>query len=172
MGGQSKLAQAFTLEGVMASLLLLVVVYALFQSSLVISPMWSEITDAQLKLIGYDVLKVLDNPEKDASGKYLNSSLQGMLVFLNDSFKPNEEFLYAFNRLTFPAEYRIELYWVNDTGHVVMVPLVDKKPTPEAVAASRLVVIQASDFNVNPDSPFYGITHPVVFEVRVILWRP
>ncbi len=57
-------AQAFTLEGVMAALLLLLVMYTFFQSSLVISPMWSELTDAQLRLLANDALKILDNNTK------------------------------------------------------------------------------------------------------------
>lgn len=168
-------AQAFTLEGVMASLLLLVVLYSFFQSSLVISPMWSEITDAQLRLIGYDTLKILDNPDKDADNRYSNQSLQGMIVWLNNSFKPNSEFIYAFNRLTFPADYRLELLWVENVSSnpsVKKVILVGGKPTPEAVAASRLVILSPEDFDINPNSPFKGVSHPIVFEVKVVLWRP
>ena len=164
-------AQAFTLEGVMASLLLLVVLYSFFQSTIVISPMWSEITDAQLKLIGYDTLKVLDCYKKSSTDIYPNQSLQGMIIHLNNTFRPNEEFIYALERMIYPADYRLELCWANlSTDAVECKALVDNKPTPEAVAASRIVVIDSSEFGTS--SPFYGVSYPVVFEVRLILWRP
>lgn len=167
----SERGQAFTLEGVMASLLLLVVLYSFFQSTIVISPMWSEITDAQLKLIGYDTLKVLDFYKTNPSDMYPNQSLQGMIIQLNSTFKPNEDFLYALDRMLYPADYRLELCWANlSENKVVCKALIDKKPTPEAVAASRIVVIDSDEFN--PSSPFYNVSYPMVFEVRLILWRP
>ncbi|WP_290623353.1 MULTISPECIES: DUF7288 family protein [unclassified Archaeoglobus] len=164
-------AQAFTLEGVMASLLLLVVLYSFFQSTIVISPMWSEITDAQLKLIGYDTLKVLDYYRTSSDEIYPNQSLQGMIVHLNSTFKPNQDFIYALERMIYLADYRLELCWANlSTNAVECRALVDKKPTPEAVAASRIVVIDSGEFPAS--SPFYGRGYPIVFEVRLILWRP
>jgi len=167
-------AQAFTLEGVMASLLLLVVVYAFFQSSLVISPMWSELSDAQLRLLAQDTLKILDNPKK-VDGNYINASLQGMISQLNSSFVPNSDFLHALERITFPASYRLELYWVEvEEGKTIInsTALIDNNPTPEAVGGSRFVVIEKAD--LSDDSPFRNnkIPDPVVFEVRLILWRP
>jgi len=171
MCGDIMKAQAFTLEGVMASLLLLVVLYSFFQSTIVISPMWSEITDAQLKLIGYDTLKVLDFYRTSSSDVYPNQSLQGMILGLNDTFKPNQDFIYALERMIYPADYTLELCWANlSTNDVECRTLVDKKPTPEAVAASRIIVIDPREFNES--SPFYGLNYPVVFEVRLILWRP
>ncbi len=164
-------AQAFTLEGVMASLLLLIVVYTFFQSSLVISPMWSELSDAQLRLLAQDTLKILDNPDK-VDGNYINATLQGMISQLNSSFEPNPEFLYALDRVTFPADYRLELYWV-EGGGINGTAIVDNDPTPEAVGGSRFVVIEKDD--LSSDSPFKNnpeISDPVVFEVRLILWRP
>lgn len=168
-------AQAFTLEGVMASLLLLVVVYTFFQSSLVISPMWSELSDAQLRLLAQDALKILDNPDK-VDGEYVNTTLQGMVSQLDSSFEPNPEFLYALERITFPANYRLELYWVEIEDNKTTINktvLVNNNPTPEAVGGSRFVVIEKDDLNDN--SPFRNnpaIPDPVVFEVRLILWRP
>lgn len=161
-------AQAFILEGVAASLLLLVATYAIFQSSLVISPMWSELGDAQLKQTGYDALRILDG-----NGTY-NDSLKGMLTRLNSSFKPNDEFLASLEKLVYPANYRLELYWVNLTiGKIHSKVLVDNEPTPEAIAASRIVVLTNGD--LSSSSPFYikdSPPHiPVAIEVRLILWK-
>lgn len=158
--------QMMTLEGILGAILLLIVTYTLFQSSLVISPLWSEFSDAQMKQIAYDTLRVMDG---DAS---LNDSLKGMLIRLNSSFKPNPEFVSSLEKIIRPANYRLEIYWVNDSK-IESAVLVDNQPTPEAVAASRIVVLKNGD--LSPDSPFYkpgGRSYtPVVVEVRLILWR-
>ncbi|MDK2877274.1 MAG: hypothetical protein PWQ22_1684 [Archaeoglobaceae archaeon] len=134
-------AQSFTLEGVMASLLLLVVMYTFFQSSLVVSPMWSEISDAQLRL-------------------------------LNDMFSEKLKIL------VYPAYIRLEVYWVEryTEGYTIYtingsaIKPFDSEPTPEAVAASRYIVMDKLElkdsFKNDPQIP-----DPVVFEVRLILWR-
>ncbi len=155
-----------TLEGIMGALLLFLVTYTLFQSSLVISPLWSEFSDAQLKQIAYDSLRVLDGNSSQ------NDSLEGMLLSLDSSFIPNQDFINSLEKLIRPANYRIEIYWVSDS-EIEKAVLVDNKPTPEAVAASRIVVLKNGD--LNPSSPFYksGAKSytPIVVEVRLIVWR-
>ncbi len=168
-------AQAFTLEGVMASLLLLLVMYTFFQSSLVVSPMWSELTDAQLRLLANDALKVLDNSTKVSVAneyRYLNDSLQGMITTLSGDFKPNPEFEMVLQRLVYPANYRLEVCWINESANVINCKLIiSNTPTPEAVMGSRYVVIPKSELN---NSVFNTLAtyDPAVFEVRLILWRP
>lgn len=162
--------QAFTLEGVMASLLLLVVMYTFFHSSLVVSPTWSELSDAQLRLLAQDTLKILDNPSK-VYDKYLDDSLQGMVCGLDENFKANTEFVEKIQRLVFPASIRLELYWVeNDTINSTVILPFNKTPTPEAVSGSRYIILNKDELS----SAFKGknICDPVVFEVRLILWRP
>ncbi|MEM4279281.1 MAG: hypothetical protein QXP28_02440, partial [Archaeoglobaceae archaeon] len=83
-------AQTFTLESVAASLLLLIATYTIFQSTVVLAPSWSEFENVQLKQLGYDILRVLDDP----SGE--NTSLVGMIKNLtcnNDRCQPPQEFL-------------------------------------------------------------------------------
>ncbi len=155
-----------TLEGIMGAILLLLVTYTLFQSSLVVSPLWSEFSDAQMKQIAYDTLRIMDG---NAS---LNDSLKGMLLSLNSTFKPNSEFISSLEKIIRPANYRLEIYWVNGS-RIESAVLVDNRPTPEAVAASRVVVLDNGE--LNPDSPFYRPDArsytPVVVEVRLIVWR-
>lgn len=171
-------AQSFTLEGVMASLLLLVVMYTFFQSSLVVSPMWSEISDAQLRLLAYDALKILDNTTKiEVNGNhvYHNDSLQGFLANLDESFEANDMFSEKLKILVYPAYIRLEVYWVEryTEGYTIngsAIKPFDSEPTPEAVAASRYIVMDKLElkdsFKNDPQ-----IRDPVVFEVRLILWR-
>ncbi len=155
--------QTFTLEGIAAAMLILLATYALFQSSLVISPMWSEFSDAQLKQKGQDALTILDGDKKH------KDSLKGMLFHLNSSYKANEQFLTSLDKTVHPASYKLEIHWVNKTTDEVDVrALNENEPTPEAVAANRLVVVTEED--VEPSSPFYNHT-PLVVELRLILWQ-
>lgn len=173
MCGDKMRAQAFTLEGVMASLLLLVVMYTFFHSSLVVSPMWSELSDAQLRLLAQDALKILDNSTKsEITGRFYDDSLQGMISELNESFTANSEFVNKTRMLVFPANIRLELYWIeNGTINGSVIHPFDSTPTPEAVFGSRYIVLNKDDLNA-PFNKSNGISDPVVFEVRLILWRP
>ena len=159
-------AQMMTLEGIMGALLLFLVTYTLFQSSLVISPLWSEFSDAQLKQIAYDSLRILDGNSSQ------NDSLKAMLQSLDSSFTPNQDFINSLEKLIRPANYRLEIYWVSDSK-VEKAVLVDNRPTPEAVAASRIVVLKNGD--LSSSSPFYKAGAksytPIVVEVRLIVWR-
>lgn len=167
--------QAFTLEGIMASLLLLLVMYTFFQSSLVVSPMWSELTDAQLRLLANDALKVLDNSTKanvTNESRYLNDSLQGMITTLSEDFKLNPEFEMVLQRLVYPANYRLELCWINESTNAInCIPVISNTPTPEAVMGSRYVLIPKSELK-NSVFNMLATYDPAVFEVRLILWRP
>ncbi|MFP3909769.1 MAG: hypothetical protein ACLFVX_07905, partial [Archaeoglobaceae archaeon] len=155
--------QTFTLESIAAAMLILLATYALFQSSLVISPMWSEFSDAQLKQKGQDALTILDGDKEH------EDSLKGMLVNLNSSYRANEQFLASLDKTVNPANYKLEILWVNKTTNKVeSTALNDNDPTPEAVAASRIVVLAEDD--VDSSSPFYDKT-PLAVEVRLILWQ-
>lgn len=155
--------QTFTLEGIAAAMLILLAAYALFQSSLVISPMWSEFSDAQLKQKGHDALNILDG-----DGEH-EDSLKGMLVRLNSSYEANGQFLTSLDKTVHPACYKLEIRWVNKTtGEVVSRALNDDVPTPEAVAADEIVVLTEDD--VDSSSPFYNKT-PLAVELRLILWQ-
>jgi len=169
-------AQVFTLEGVASALILLLALYTLYQSSLVISPMWSEAVNIQTKIKAQDTLKILDSYEK-IEGKFHNDSLQGMIVnlrncTLNVDCRPNEEFITSMGIVLGDYNYRLEIYWVNN-GSLSSAVLVDKKPSPNAVGASRYILLNNSELR---DSVFYRADledwRPVIFEVRLILWRP
>jgi len=158
--------QMMTLEGIMGAILIFLVTYTLFQSSLVISPLWSEFGDAQLKQLAYDTLRILD------SNSSMNDSLKGMLLSLNTTFTANQEFVRSLEKLVSPANYRVEVYWINNSK-VEKAVIINNSPTPEAVAASRIVILKNGE--LSPSSPFYkpdGKSYtPIVVEVRLILWR-
>ncbi|MCR8454684.1 MAG: hypothetical protein NDP13_06830 [Crenarchaeota archaeon] len=168
-------AQTFTLEGVASALILLVALYTLYQSSLVISPMWSEAVNMQTKMMAQDALKILDNPKKEGD-YYYKDSLQGMILNLANctlgvDCEPNEKFMEALEILLTDRgfDYRLELYWAEgDTINNTI--LIDKKPTPNAVSASRYILLKKSEL---PNSfSNLSLYDPVIFEVRLTVWRP
>ncbi|MCS7130165.1 MAG: hypothetical protein NZ872_01960 [Archaeoglobaceae archaeon] len=161
--------QTFTLEGVAASLLLLIATYTIFQSTVVMSPSWSEFENVQLKQLGYDTLRILDNPKGG------NTSLRGMVE--------NSTFI-GYNILIPPQEFssnlsmilekirtmgKLEVLCVNTSGNTIEVLNIEgfnKTPTPNAVRNSRFVVIER--VGTDPNSP---CPNAKVVEVRLTLWR-
>lgn len=161
--------QTFTLEGVAASLLLLIATYTIFQSTVVISPAWSEFENVQLKQLGYDILRVLDIPNGG------NASLKGMVEGLIscDSEKkcPPPEFSDNLSAIlsNITANGRVEVICANtSSGEVETFVLkdFDKTPTPNAVRVSRFVV-----FDPNPVNSEHLCKDAKVVEVRLTLWR-
>ncbi|MEO0243111.1 MAG: hypothetical protein ABIM42_08785, partial [candidate division WOR-3 bacterium] len=88
--------------------------------------------------------------------------------------KSNSEFESVLQRLVYPANYRLEVCWIeniSETNTINCTAIISNTPTPEAVMGSRYIVISKSDLG---DSVFNNLVayDPVVFEVRLILWRP
>ncbi len=158
-------AQTFTLEGVAASLLILLAVYTMFQSTVVIAPSWSDFANVQLKQLGYDILKVLDNPNGG------NASLAGMIENCSSGYKAPDEFNSNLSRIleSLNTFGRVDLIWVNGT-EIEQITLYgfNRTPTPDAVRVSRFVVVP----NLH-NSECFGLTVPdtKVVEVRLTLWR-
>ncbi len=174
-------AQAFTLEGITAALLLLIVTYALFESSVVVSPIWSEYGNIQLKQKGYDVLRALDvhRTSLDQSkcpdlANVSKNSIQYMLIQLNRSnITVNEEFENALNAMLDPSvKKRMEIYWINQSNNNTLenLVLINNTPIPDAVAVSRVIVLYPCE--VTPQSPFNESVDedPLAVEVRMVLW--
>ncbi|RLI79806.1 hypothetical protein DRP07_09790 [Archaeoglobales archaeon] len=174
-------AQAFTLEGITAALLILIVTYTLFESSVVVSPIWSEYGDIQLKQLGYDILRSLDvhrtNMNLSACPDTQNvtrNSLQYMLIQLNASNpQPNRDFLNALDAMLDPSiKKRVEVYWVNMSNNntIESLTIINNTPIPDAVGVSRSIVLYPCE--ITPTSPFYGSVNDtaLVVEVRMILW--
>ncbi len=174
--------QAFTLEGITAAMLILIVTYTLFESSVVVSPIWSEYGDIQLKQLGYDILRSLDVHRTSMNlsacpdtQNVTRNSLQYMLIQLNASDpKPNRDFLNALNSMLDPSiKKRLEIYWVNQTNNntIQHLVLINNTPIPDAVGVSRIVVLYPCD--ITSSSPFYGSVNDTALavEIRMILWH-
>ena len=173
---QSGKAQAFTLEGIVAAVMMLMVTYFLFHSTIVISPLTGETSDAQLKQLGQDALILLDNPDSNS-----NDTLQNALASLNSSNYPYDLIDSIDKLLPDNVDYNLHVIYYNtseDEFHTYRI--VDKAYTEDTVSVSRYIVIRNGNFV--EDSPFLfnesgGIEssidteYPVVLEVKLILWR-
>ncbi len=153
-------AQTFTLEGVAASLLILIATYTVLQSTVILAPTWSEFENVQLKQLGYDILRIMDNQNEE------NSSIRGMLKNLNCNngtcispveFSDNlTKILNAINSFA-----RLEILCVeNGEIRTFILDGFEKEPTPNAVRVSRFVIVE--------NAP---CVNAKVVEVRLTLWR-
>jgi hypothetical protein len=175
-------AQAFTLEGITAAMLILIVTYTLFEGSVVVSPIWSEYGSIQLKQLGYDALRSLDihrtsmNLSACPDQNVTRNSLRYMLIQLNATDpQPNRDFMNTLDALLDPSiKKRLEVYWVNQSNNntIESLVLINNTPIPDAVGVSRIVVIYPCE--INSTSPFYAsFTNDTALavEVRMILWH-
>lgn len=168
--------QAFTLEGIVAAVLMLMVTYFLFHSTIIISPLTGETSDAQLKQLGQDALILLDNPDSNS-----NDTLQNALSSLNATNYPYG-LIDSLNKiLPENVDYNLQVVYYNtseDEFHTYRIT--DKAYTGDTVSVSRYIVIRNGNFV--EDSPFLfnesggfessiDTEYPVVLEVKLILWR-
>ncbi len=167
--------QTFTLEGIAASLLLILATYTVFQSSVVVSPSWSEFTNVQLKQTAYDLLRAADNRSSNTSWQFLLKNLNtsycdpyGCNISLaNPALSQNLSLILN----SIGADARLEAVWLvdNNTINTTVLKPFDDDPTPNAVRASRLIFLDT----VDPDSIFNHSDYKdyMVVEVRLTLWR-
>jgi len=153
-------AQTFTLEGVAASLLILIATYTVFQSTVILAPTWSEFENVQLKQLGYDILRIMDNQNGE------NSSIGGMLKNLtcnNGICSPPMEFSDNLTKIlnAINSFARLEILCVeNGEIRTFILDGFEKAPTPNAVRVSRFVIVE--------NAP---CVNAKVVEVRLTLWR-
>jgi len=168
--------QAFTLEGIVSAVMMLMVAYFLFHSTIIISPITGESSDAQLKQLGQDALLVLDNPDSDA-----DDTLQNSLAKINSTTYPNELIASLEKVLPDNVDYNLQVIYYNESEKEIRTYSVTNKTyTSDTVSCSRYVVIRNGD--LVDDSPFKynqsgGIEsvndpeYPIVLEVNLLLWR-
>jgi len=172
--GRDCKAQAFTLESIVAAMLLLLVAYFLFRSTLIIAPQSTQVVDVQLSQYAKDTLRVLDNPSSPTQ-----DTLEYVLEHLNSS-NFNTVVLPLINStkecLPVDVNFSFVVYYYNfSTGSVEKISLTNTNPVSNTVTASRYIVIDSNDFV--SDSPFVSNSsyessgYPVVLEVRLTLWQ-
>jgi hypothetical protein len=173
---QSGKGQAFTLEGIVAAVMMLMVTYFLFHSTIVISPLTGENSDAQLRQLGLDALTILDNPDSNS-----NDTLQNALANLNDTNYPHGLINSIERILPDNVDYNLEvLYYNTSSKEIQTYSITNKVYTADTVSVSRYIVLRNgvivddSPFKFNESGGVEGTIdseYPVVLEVRLLLWR-
>ncbi len=176
MSDRGERGQMFTLESIVAAMLLLVVAYFLFRSTLLIAPQSTQIVDVQLSQYAKDTLNLLDNP---SPLPYTRDSLEYVLEHLNSTdFNQVISPLLNSTRECLPRDVNFNyqvVYYNYTSGKLEKLDLTNYTPTSSTVTASRCIVIDSSRFV--SDSPFLtrstveNSSYPVVLEVRLTLWR-
>jgi hypothetical protein len=165
-------AQTFTLEGIVASFLLVLATFAIFQSSVILAPSWSELASVQLKQFAYDILRILDDSQGNTSLKKMIESLDVAHCYrTGESFTCNvsatdPEFSNRLNGLirSIHAYGRLELLWVQgDKINVTVLEPFSNSPTPIAVRASRFVVLTEGFDEGSPFNTEYPPGSPAIF---------
>ena len=182
--------QTFTLEGIAASLLLIIATYTIFQSSVVVSPSWSEFSNVQMKQFAYDILRVGDNASSANSWEVVLRNLDNTTcnrttpaATITCNFTGNAEwccdlssaapaFENSLEELinSTGADARLEIVWLNGSEiNITVLKPFDHEPTPNAVRASRFIYVGG----VPPNSIFKDAPSPgnLVVEVRLTLWK-
>jgi hypothetical protein len=162
---------------VIAGVLILVVAYFLFQSTLIVSPLSGDIVDVQIRQYGLDALNILSNPQSDA-----NDTLENSIAKLNSSVYPTELLNSLDTILPDNLEYNLEIAYFNiTTNQTGIYPITNKSNPPDTVTATKIIVLRNGQ--LVSDSPFKvpvnytdiesvsNSEFPVVLEVRLILWR-
>lgn len=168
--------QVFTLEGIIAAVMVLMATYFLFHSTIIVSPLTGETSDAQLKQLGRDALVILDNPDEE-----VNDTLQNALAELNSSNPPRGLINSLDKILPANVDYNLKVLYYNTTkDDISSYSIVNKSYTMDTVSASRYIAVRNGEFV--KDSPFSynqsaGVEgsidreRPIVLEVKLILWR-
>lgn len=162
-------AQAFTLEGIVSAVMMLMVTYFLFHSTIIISPLTGEASDVQLKYMGIDTLNVL-NSEGNENGTLhclANLNCQELLENMEKVLPDN-------------VDYSLQVIWYNTSSDEFQThPIVEREYTEDTVSVSKYIVFQNSELT---NSPFFfnesggieyspDMQYPVVLEVKLVLWR-
>lgn len=162
-------AQAFTLEGIVSAVMMLMVTYFLFHSTIIISPLTGEASDVQLKYMGIDTLNVL-NSEGNENGTLhclANLNCQELLENIEKVLPDN-------------VDYSLHVIWYNTSSDEFQThPIVEREYTEDTVSVSKYIVFQNSELT---NSPFFfnesggieyspDMQYPVVLEVKLVLWR-
>lgn len=167
-------AQAFTLEGIVSAVMMLMVTYFLFHSTIIISPLTGEASDVQLKYMGIDTLNVLTEGNGDGNGS-VNGTLHCLANLNCQELLENMEKVLPDN-----VDYSLHVIWYNTSSDEFQThPIVEREYTEDTVSVSKYIVFQNSELT---NSPFFfnesggieyspDMQYPVVLEVKLVLWR-
>lgn len=165
--------QLFTIEGIAASLIILMTAYIVVNSTSVYTPGDTHISNMQLEVLGSDALTMLNTPQ---SGAYLKSPLQE-IVEQNDAARFSTMFNDTVNRRAGNTQDKIQFLanvtYVTKDG-VVNNTLLSASSRAlrggeHAVRVSEWVIIEKNQFPGPNPLVYQNRKHAAL--VEVLLWR-
>ncbi len=160
--------QLYTIEGIAASILILITTYVVLSSTTVLTPGDTHIADLQLTQLGNDALAIMDIPHLNTTGAEVNLSLY---IEKNQQDEFRNSLDYYLNTLPGDNEDRVkftaEVFYRNDSGVIKSYPF---SPVPyyreNAVKVSRWVYLPSIN-----SPPVDMMERPRVVLLEVLLWR-
>ena len=166
--------QLYTIEGIAASVLLILTVYIVLSTTTILTPGDTHIIDLQLEQVGNDVLMVLDTPGyyNDNTATYSESNLTYYVHYEKPiEFKSN--FTSLANTTTIPGhpdriKFNATVYYRNMATQEIKNQTIagDQYFRENAVKVSRWIYVDASD---GTNSYLEPRSQTVLLEV--LLWR-
>lgn len=165
------IGQLYTIEGVAASILILITTYIVLSSTTVLTPGDTHIADLQLTQLGNDALAIMDIPHLDTTGAEVNLS-RYIENYQQDDFRKSLD--YYLNTLPGGTKDRVnftaKVFYRNDSGVIKSYPF---SPVPyyreNAVKVTRWVYLSKKP-SINPP-PVDMMERPRVVLLEVLLWR-
>jgi hypothetical protein len=167
--------QLYTIEGIAASVLLILTVYIVLSTTTILTPGDTHIIDLQLEQIGNDVLAVMDTPDyyNQITGTYNESSLS-YYIRTGDSTGFENRFQTLADTTASPGhpdriKFNATVYYRDNAT-----PMIESQPfagdqyyRENAVKVSRWVYIDPSFGPL----PSYLNNRPQTVLLEVLLWR-
>jgi hypothetical protein len=168
--------QIYTIEGLAASVLLVITVYTVLTTTTILTPGDTHIIDLHLEQPGNDVLAVMDTPDyyNDTTGTY-NESPLSYYIRANDSAGFNSMFSTLVDTTTAPGhpdriKFNATVYYRNTTTQsIIGLPFAgDQYHRENAVKVTRWVYIDGT--LPLPNYPDLDTRNQTVL-LEVLLWR-
>ncbi len=167
--------QIYTIEGFAAALILVGVLFFIFQSISVVTPQTEKSADMKLSQITSDTLICLDRVAED-HGSDLKSAIAGWngnSATYSEHVDAGEPGIRLLDErikgmLSSDIGYRVELFYYDGTDMVTTRIISHGVPGDNSVAAYRLITLNDND----PVSDFWiaNNRYPQVIEVRLTSW--
>jgi len=168
--------QIYTMEGIVASVILLSVLLFIIQANSIVTPQTERSVDMKLYERASDTLTCMDRNDADSTIWSTISSLKSYVALWNgstvaDGVQGNLTGLDSDIRSMLPdhVQYSVSFIYYNGTGRQECPVIVHGKPADNSVASSRLVTLNegdaVSDYWKNVNKCF-----PQLVEVKLTCW--
>jgi len=174
------LGQVFTIEGVVAALILVVALSYIISSITLVSPQTEKSTLTKLNIKAQDILNVFSS--EDIPGKHTSnlkrwvSNWGGTEPSVSQITSPSEPSMIALNDsiskvLLKNMAYNVYIYYYDSTTTQVSKTLIyNGEPSDNAGIATKLIVLNKNDSVNYTDSIWADMDMPKTVEIKIVVW--